>query len=120
MKFIGNYKGYPVYSIALGAYYSFDDMEENNIYVIADGDMFLNGNMVGKMQRKTGRVLAWWDDEVSDYWPEKHKTIKTEPVFKVPEPDVGKEVKVEELVTFDLNGFLKEIDERLEECLLMC
>ncbi len=120
MKFIGNYRGYPVYSFAPGVQASFDDMEENNIYVVLDGDMFLNGKLVGKMQRNTGRVLAWWDDEVSDSWPEKHKTTKTEAVFKMSksEPDVGKEVKIEELVTFDLNGFLAEIDKRLEECLL--
>jgi hypothetical protein len=119
MKFIGNYRSYPVYSIAPGARASFDDMEENVIYIIADGDMYLNGNMVGKMQRSTGRVLIWWDDEVSDYWPEKHKSAKVEAAFKVPEPDVGKEVKIDELVTFDLDGFLAEIDKRLEECLIL-
>ena len=118
MKFIGNYKGYPVYSIAPGVRASFDDMEENNIYIVADGDMYLNGNMVGKMQRSTGRVLTWWDDEVYDYCPEKHKEAKTEIAFKVPEPEVGAEIKIDELVTFDLDGFLKEIDEKLEACLI--
>lgn len=118
MKFIGNYKSYPVYSIAPGTRADFSDMEENVIYIIADGEMYLNGNMVGKMQRSTGRVLTWWEDEVYDYWPEKHEKAKTEIAFKVPEPDVGKEVKIEELVTFDLDGFLMEIDKRLEECLI--
>ena len=118
MKFIGNYKGYPVYSVAPGVQVSFDDMEENNIYIVSDGDMYLNGNMVGRMQRNTGRVLMWWDDEVYDSWPEKHQKVKVEVAFKAPETDVGKEVKIDELVTFDLNGFLAEIDKKLEECLI--
>lgn len=117
MKYLGSYKSYPVYSFAPGVTVRDDELEENTIYIMGIDSMYMNGNLVGRINRGTGRVLSWWPENVTPYWdrPKPKAKIETDSTSNT-KTNTGVEAEFN-IETLDLNAFCAEIDKALEKSL---
>lgn len=105
---IGEYKGYPVYKVKSG----FEPAVPNAINVLPSGSMYMNGEVVGVLDPRTNRVVSWWPERIIEVKAEKEKEDTEWREAKVM---VSVEKKAEdEYHTFDLDRFLKEMEEKLE------
>ena len=115
MKKLGEYRGFEVYDAIGYSMNSYDDLDEGVIYIATSGSMYLNGRNVGTLERKTGRVLAWDEDGVRKTWPEKREWERNK---RAPVTFAASGVEdIDELVTFNLDNFLKDINISLDEAL---
>lgn len=103
---IGEYKGFPVFKVKSG----FEPTTPNVIHVLPSGSMYLNGEVVGVLDTRTNRVVSWWPERITLAAEEKKEKEETESKVMV-----SMEKKDEdEYHTFDLDGFLKEMEQKLE------
>lgn len=106
---IGEFKGFPVYKVKN----SFETMEvpPNAIYVLPSGSMYLNGEVVGVLDMRVNKVVSWWPERITKVKEEEREKKETESKVMV---SVEKRAEDDEYHTFDLDGFLKEMEQRLE------
>lgn len=105
---IGEFKGYPVYKVKSG----FEPEIPDAIHVLPSGSMYLNGEVVGVLDTRTNRVVSWWPEKITKVKEEKKKE---ETEWREAKVMVSVEKKGEdEYHTFDLDGFLKEMEQKLE------
>jgi hypothetical protein len=76
MKFIGDFKGYNIYSVSEIEYVNDCQYVENKVFAVETGNsnkhkLFLNGVAIGYANLKTGSVIDWYPDRAPKEWKKK-------------------------------------------------
>lgn len=81
MKFIGDFKGYNIYSVSEIEYVNDCQYVEGKVFAVETGNsnrhkLFLNGVAIGSANLKTGSVIDWYPDRAPKEWKKKELTKK--------------------------------------------
>ena len=76
MKFIGDFKGYNIYSVSEVEYVNECQYVEDKVFAVETGNgnrhkLFLNGVVIGQANLKTGNVIEWYPDRAPKEWKKK-------------------------------------------------
>lgn len=79
MKFIGDFKGYNIYSVSEIEYVNDCQYIEDKVFAVETGNsnkhkLFLNGVAIGYANLKTGSVIDWYPDRAPKEWKKKELT----------------------------------------------
>ena len=79
MKFIGDFKGYNIYSVSEIEYVNDCQYIEGKVFAVETGNsnrhkLFLNGVAIGNANLKTGSVIDWYPDRAPKEWKKKELT----------------------------------------------
>lgn len=79
MKFIGDFKGYNIYSVSEIEYVNDCQYVEGKVFAVETGNsnrhkLFLNGVAIGSANLKTGSVIDWYPDRAPKEWKKKELT----------------------------------------------
>ena len=79
MKFIGDFKGYNIYSVSEIEYVNDCQYVEGKVFAVETGNsnkhkLFLNGVAIGNANLKTGSVIDWYPDRAPKEWKKKELT----------------------------------------------
>ena len=83
MKFIGDFKGYNIYSVSEIEYVNDCQYVEGKVFAVETGNsnkhkLFLNGVAIGSANLKTGSVIDWHPDRAPKEWKKKKELTKKE------------------------------------------
>lgn len=83
MKFIGDFKGYNIYSVSEIEYVNDCQYVEDKVFAVETGNsnkhkLFLNGVAIGHANLKTGSVIDWYPDRAPKEWKKKKELTKKE------------------------------------------
>lgn len=87
MKFIGDFKGYNIYSVSEIEYVNDCQYVENKVFAVETGNsnrhkLFLNGVAIGNANLKTGSVIDWYPDRAPKEWKKKELTKQKKKEWK--------------------------------------
>ena len=87
MKFIGDFKGYNIYSVNEIEYVNDCQYIEDKVFAVETGNsnkhkLFLNGVAIGSANLKTGTVIDWYPDRAPKEWKKKELTKQKKKEWK--------------------------------------
>lgn len=87
MKFIGDFKGYNIYSVNEIEYVNDCQYIEDKVFAVETGNsnkhkLFLNGVAIGYANLKTGSVIDWYPDRAPKEWKKKELTKQKKKEWK--------------------------------------
>ncbi len=87
MKFIGDFKGYNIYSVSEIEYVNDCQYIEDKVFAVETGNsnkhkLFLNGVAIGHANLKTGSVIDWYPDRAPKEWKKKELTKQRKKEWK--------------------------------------
>lgn len=87
MKFIGDFKGYNIYSVSEIEYVNDCQYVEDKVFAVETGNsnkhkLFLNGVAIGNANLKTGSVIDWYPDRAPKEWKKKELTKQKKKEWK--------------------------------------
>ena len=79
MKFIGDFKGYNIYSVSEIEYVNDCQYIEGKVFAVETSNsnrhtLFLNGVAIGHANLKSGNVIDWYPDRAPKEWKKKELT----------------------------------------------
>lgn len=79
MKFIGDFKGYNIYSVSEIEYTNECQYVEGKVFAVETNNsnrhtLFLNGVAIGHANLKSGNVIDWYPDRAPKEWKKKELT----------------------------------------------
>ena len=79
MKFIGDFKGYSIYSVSEIEYVNDCQYVEGKVFAVETSNsnrhtLFLNGVAIGHANLKSGNVIDWYPDRAPKEWKKKELT----------------------------------------------
>lgn len=79
MKFIGDFKGYNIYSVSEIEYVNDCQYVEGKVFAVETSNsnrhtLFLNGVAIGHANLKSGNVIDWYPDRAPKEWKKKELT----------------------------------------------
>lgn len=79
MKFIGDFKGYSIYSVSEIEYTNECQYVEGKVFAVETSNsnrhtLFLNGVAIGHANLKSGNVIDWYPDRAPKEWKKKELT----------------------------------------------
>ena len=87
MKFIGDFKGYNIYSVNEIEYVNDCQYIEDKVFAVETGNsnkhkLFLNGVAIGSANLKTGSIIDWYPDRAPKEWKKKELTKQKKKEWK--------------------------------------
>lgn len=87
MKFIGDFKGYNIYSVSEIEYTNECQYVEGKVFAVETGNsnrhtLFLNGVAIGHANLKSGNVIDWYPDRAPKRWVKKELTKQKKKEWK--------------------------------------
>lgn len=106
MKFIGDFKGYNIYSVSEIEYVNDCQYVEGKVFAVETGNsnkhkLFLNGVAIGYANLKTGSVIDWYPDRAPKEWKKKELTKQKKKDWKPAKVMVSTAVPAEEATNVD-------------------